>query len=153
MHYLTIMICEIETAVAAYITQGFAALVPPRVTIVVPATRIGDIDGTVQRVIAKCVDAPHLGLGMYDAVVQITVETPLIEGVTLASHVDIERDVRALFPADNADVPPALDAAVRAAVAGCKCCGYFSRGQQPGSESTGFVPYYEVVVGIDPLTP
>lgn len=145
------MIAEIEKAVAAYLTARFAAMVPP-CTAAVRAAMSEDEKPTAESVVVvKCANAGHVVGGMADPEMQITVESPLVSGVTMASHIAIERALRVAFPEDNGAVPEALVTAVEAHVPGKTCCGFFFKGQQPGIEQTGWVPYYEVALGIDPV--
>ena len=145
------MICEIEQALAAYVTAAFAAATPPVLATILAAMSEATKPTAQTIVIVKCANAAHVVGGLVDAEINLTVESPAgVQGVTLASHIAIERALRSAFPADNSSVPAGLATAVAAGLPGYTCCGHFYKGQQPGIERTQWVPYYELTIGLDP---
>ncbi len=142
------MITNIETALAAWL-QGLldaASLAKPAVALPAVSQSIAPMDRTV--VICLVHDLPHDGGNHYRAMLRFTVESPAdVKGVTPATHAAVEAVVSGAFKSAN---DAALNTALTAHAAGFSQGGYFVNGWQPGTQQSGWVPHFDVILGVVP---
>jgi len=147
------MITQIETAVATFITARFAAASPVVTAPVREATTNKPLPEDRSIVIVMAGKPDHQGGGMYDVPVNCIVRSPAdVKGVTPASHAALEAALAAAFGVQEEEIRAALASAVTAKLPQNTCCGYHVVGWQPGKEDTNWVPYFEVKLGIDPVS-
>lgn len=145
------MITQIETAIAAFIAARFAAADPVVTAPVREATNNKPPPEDRTIVVVMCGKPEHQGGGMYDVPVNCIVRSPSdVKGVTTATHATVEAAVSAAFGIQEPEILTALNTAVVAQLPQNTCCGYHVTGWQPQREDTGWLPSFEVKLGIDP---
>lgn len=141
------MIPQIEDALAEFLTDKLAAPLAAITHLVRPGTSLEALPQDRIMVIAKCGDMPRVTVNgtIYDAMMEISVLTPLVSGITKAHHAAAVIAVSEVFVAANeAD----LSTKIAAKIPGYHGGGFFATGWQPGREDTAWLPVFAVKVGV-----